>query len=193
VLDPAADRERVADFVRRALPRELAHREISWPHVLAYDERSIRLTLTRGALLIPSEITLGQIVKDAWADLVDEDHGPWWTPATKPWAQELTRRLVHAAWLKHLPFREADESGHLRVTVWRDGERYVADHEPGTVPVHLVLEAGLSLERGEYGTELKRWGQLRGVTIERAIAEGRAVPQAPGAGVGSHRGAGAGG
>jgi hypothetical protein len=166
-----ADRERVADFVRRALPRELQHREITWPHVLAHDKRSIRLTLTRGALLIPAAITMGGPPAESWTDMGEE--GPWWTPATKTWATELTRRLVHVAWLRHLPFREADEGGHLHATLWRDGNRWAAKETGGMERVGVVLEPGYQLERAPGGElELRRFLDPKPVRLGKALQEG---------------------
>jgi hypothetical protein len=158
VIDEAAtDRERVADYVRRALPRELAERGIDWAHSLEHDAESIRPTLTRGDLVLTHAATLGGAPDDARAH---GDEGRWWTPVTKRWAQELTWRLVHILWFRVLPLRDVDETGRLHVLVWKAGDRYLASPGADAEAIGLVLEPGFIVERAPAGS----WAYVRRVT-----------------------------
>jgi hypothetical protein len=172
VTDAAIDRERVANYVWRALPRELAEREIPWQHALEWDEEAIRLTLQRSDLRISRTLTLGGPAPDAWAD---GEEGPWWTPVTKEWAQELTRRLVHIVWFDWLPLRDAGETGRLHVTVWRDSAgRYLVEPVEGAEAVRLVLEPGLMIDRppATQRVEVRRLFEPRGATVAEALEVG---------------------
>lgn len=167
----AADRGRVADYVRRALPRELAEREITWPHSLEYDSKEIRLTLARGDLRVTQALRMGGPPPDAWAEGED---GPWWTPVTKKWAQELARRLVYITWLRTLALHGVDETGRLHVIVWRAGDRHLAVEAPGAEPVQLVLEPGYLVERAASGewAQVRQVFELQGGTVGEALELG---------------------
>lgn len=141
-----ADRERVGNYVERAAPRALAKRDVPWKHAVTWDEQEIRITLTRGELVITRGLRHGGPPEDAWAE---GEEGPWWTPVTKKWADELARRLAHFAYLSWLPFRDVDATGRLHVTVWPTPgteRRYQAKPVEGVEPLRVVLEPGLMVE-----------------------------------------------
>lgn len=168
------DRDRVGDFIRRAVPRELAEKDIDWPHELGWDEAEIRITVTRGELTITRRLTFGGAPDLAWADA---DEGPWWTPVTKKWAQEAARRLVHQVWLAWIPVRHADSTGRLHVRVWRDpaGEnRYFATDRPGTEEVRLVLEPEYVAERAHASAhaQVRRMFSGEAMWVAEALAAG---------------------
>lgn len=166
-----ADRERVADYVRRAVPREMAEREMTWPHTVECDSESIRLTLSRGDLRVSQALTRGGPPRDAWAE---GEEGPWWTPVTKEWAQELARRLVYITWLRSVALHGVDETGRLHVVVWKAGEHYLPDEAPGAEPVRLVLEPGYLVERGPSNAwaQVRQVFELRGGSVQEALEMG---------------------
>lgn len=152
-----------------------------WAHSVEWDAQEIRVTLTRGDLQLTRGLRHGGPPPDAWADL--EDDGPWWTPVTKKWADELARRLAHFAFLTWLPLRRADETGRLHVTVWRDAEgRYRATEAPGAEAVRLVLEPGLVVERADSTdvdrAQVRRMFEPQGMTVGEALELGWAHVEA---------------
>jgi hypothetical protein len=52
VTDRVADRERVGDYVRRALPRAIARGGCDWPVRVKWDDTAVRGYLLRGELVI---------------------------------------------------------------------------------------------------------------------------------------------
>lgn len=147
---PPEDPERVGDYVRRALPRELERRGISWSVGVEWDEQAISATLTRGGLAIRVEHTFGTRSAADWdRQWEGRKHGdpPWYHPSTREQGQALVRALADRLERWRTPFREADEEGCLTLRVWKDPaypSRYLPDETgPDAEAVVVRLDPGL--------------------------------------------------
>jgi hypothetical protein len=170
----ASRRDQVGDFVRYALPGELAEVGVPWAHSVDWDEREIRLTITRGDLAVTRALTYAGVPAGAWHE---EDAAPWWQPPTREWAGELTKRLVQMAWFAYTLLREVDETGRLLVTVWTDPAReghYRTNPCENGGSVRLRLEPGFMLERsdGDDAAMVRRVFEAGAVEVADALERG---------------------
>lgn len=143
--------ERIAAYVSRALPRELARRGVDWPVTIDYFDTAIFASLKRGGLRLEQGVTSGtpgpMDWEREWPD--GRQDPPWWYPCTKAQAQELARGLAQRLEQLWRQYRGADETGSLTETVWQDLERegrFYAQPRPGARPMELRLEPGCRVE-----------------------------------------------
>jgi hypothetical protein len=172
-------RDQVGDFVRHALPSELDALGMKWAHSVEWDDREIRLTITRGDLAITRALTFSGVPAGAWHE---EDAPPWWHPPTREWAGELTTRLVQMASFAWVLLRDVDATGRLHVSVWADPAReglYRTNPCENGERLHLVLEPGFMLERSEGwdAAKVRRVFEAGAVEVAEALELGWARPE----------------
>lgn len=148
--DPEADRARVGDYVRWALPRVLEARGIDWPCSVDWDDTTIRAHLTRGELVIPTF----------------ERNWRWWLPVTKETGNKLAELLAEnlATWWRK--YRDADESGRLHFQLWEMDGTLADEPFEGARLVRVTLAPGC------------RWGSVSGGSsaLVYRLAYGYGIP-----------------
>lgn len=118
---------RHASYAERVLCRALAGvLTDGWHLEVAADPRGVRAELHRGELRIAHGVGRER----------------WWEPVTRAHAEQVVRplRVQLARWWR--VYREADETGRLRVTLWRGSRKWSFQPMPGFEAVHVVLEPG---------------------------------------------------
>lgn len=157
-------RERVGDFVRRAL---LVHRRLAatgWPTEVGWDDVEIWATARRGELVLRT-----------W-----ERNIRWWSPAIRRHALDLADSFARVLLKIMEQYGEVDESGRAHATVWRDArDFYHLEEVPGAVPRRYVLEVGWRILNPNQGpgpilTDLRNAG---GIHIREALARGIIRPE----------------
>jgi hypothetical protein len=160
-LDEAgSDRDRVGDYVRRALPRALEHGGCDWPCAVAWDEVTVR------AYLSPGELVLSTFHRRAH----------WWDPVSRKKGDEIVDdlgRVLLGMWRDH--YHDADETGRCRRQLWmmRGGGLTNEPQSTGRA-VTVVLEPGVRLGEvtGQGGYLVYRHGVHHGETYEDAVSLG---------------------
>lgn len=151
-VDPAADRDRIGEFVRRSLPRRLEALGCSWPLELSWDADHIGATLTRGELVLR-----------AW-----NSKRPWWYPATKKKAIDIASSFEKILGAHYRKFADADETGRRRATVWKGAYGISFEQLKGCVPIEVELAPGVYFDTnaGTSGSLVFRYQAGGGVVWE---------------------------
>lgn len=153
------DRDRVGDFVRRALPRRLEAIGCTWPLKVEWDELHIGAWIVRGELVIRT-----------W-----NSKRPWWYPACRPKAVDITDSFARVLGVHFERFRDADETGRRVATVWKyRGGGYTFTEEPGTEPLQVELAPGVYFDTnaGTSGSLIFRYQAGGGVAWKNALELG---------------------
>lgn len=92
------DQDKVGDFVRRALRKEMLERGCTWGTRVEWDDVAIRGYLHRGELVLSSF----------------DRRLNWWMPSSKPNGNRITDRLANVLEKFWKQYQDADETGRRR-------------------------------------------------------------------------------
>lgn len=106
---------------------------IGWPLDIGWVESGVWASLTRGELVIRTEVT--------WRE--------WWLPQTRSRAREWARRLAEVLVRTQEKFAGADETGRRSVCAWQSADGRIEWEKPEdgarSEPIEFVFEPGVFL------------------------------------------------
>ena len=151
--------DRIGGYVATELPRVLEREGVDWPVHVTWDELGVIASIRRGELLIPAHAV----------------RTLWWEPATEVTGDRLVKELGRVLWSCWRAYRDADETGRMAVSLWRDAQgRLHPDPLPGLEPARGFMEPGCRLgEQTRSGrTRVYRLGKSQALDLESAVAQG---------------------